>query len=286
MSELERIRNIGIMAHIDAGKTTTSERILFYTGKSHRLGEVDDGEATMDWMSQEQERGITITAAATTCFWRDHQINLIDTPGHVDFTAEVERSIRVLDGGGGHLRRGGRRGAAVGDGLAPGRPLPRAAHLLRQQDGPGRGRLPPGAAGDPREAEGRPPWCCSCPSAPSPPSRGRSTWSAAGSCAGTRTTWAPPCSPPPSKRPARRRRSGPASSLMDQLSARLRGDHRAVPGGAGDRRGAAARRHPQGHPGARLRAGALRRLACATWGCSRCWTRSSTTCRRPTRCRR
>ena len=96
--ELKNIRNIGIIAHIDAGKTTTSERILFYTGKSHRLGEVDDGEATMDWMVQEQERGITITAAVTTCYWRDRQINIIDTPGHVDFTAEVERSIRVLDG--------------------------------------------------------------------------------------------------------------------------------------------------------------------------------------------
>ncbi len=96
--ELRNIRNIGIIAHIDAGKTTTSERILFYTGKSHRLGEVDDGEATMDWMVQEQERGITITAAVTTCYWKDHQINIIDTPGHVDFTAEVERSIRVLDG--------------------------------------------------------------------------------------------------------------------------------------------------------------------------------------------
>jgi elongation factor G len=96
--ELKRIRNIGIIAHIDAGKTTTTERILFYTGESHRLGEVDDGEATMDWMVQEQERGITITAAVTTCYWKDRQINIIDTPGHVDFTAEVERSIRVLDG--------------------------------------------------------------------------------------------------------------------------------------------------------------------------------------------
>ena len=95
---LDTYRNIGIMAHIDAGKTTTTERILYYTGKSHKIGEVHDGAATMDWMEQEQERGITITSAATTCFWKDHRINIIDTPGHVDFTIEVERSLKVLDG--------------------------------------------------------------------------------------------------------------------------------------------------------------------------------------------
>src|SRR5689334_4145507 len=131
------------MAHIDAGKTTTTERILFYTGINYKIGEVHDGAATMDWMPQEQERGITITSAATTTSWLDHTINIIDTPGHVDFTVEVERSLRVLDGA-----------VAVFDAVAGVEPQSETVwrqankydvppDLLRQQDGPGRGRVPP-----------------------------------------------------------------------------------------------------------------------------------------------
>jgi elongation factor G len=134
---IERYRNIGISAHIDAGKTTTTERILYYTGVNHKIGEVHDGAATMDWMEQEQERGITITSAATTCFWKgmdlarpEHRINIIDTPGHVDFTIEVERSMRVLDGA-----------CIVGNRLAPGQQVQGAPPRVRQQDGPHRREL-------------------------------------------------------------------------------------------------------------------------------------------------
>ena len=143
------------MAHIDAGKTTTTERILFYTGITYKIGEVHEGTAVMDWMEQEQERGITITSAATTCTWRDHRINIIDTPGHVDFTAEVERSLRVLDGA-----------VAVFDSVAGVEPQSETvwrqadkyrvpAHLLRQQDGPHRRELRADVRADQVEAAGQ-----------------------------------------------------------------------------------------------------------------------------------
>ncbi|MEY3767669.1 MAG: elongation factor [Cyanobacteriota bacterium] len=134
---LERVRNIGIAAHIDAGKTTTTERILFYSGVVHKIGEVHDGAAVTDWMAQERERGITITAAAISTSWRDHRINIIDTPGHVDFTIEVERSMRVLDGVIAVFCRGW-RAAPVGNRVASGGSLQRSPHGVRQQDGPHR----------------------------------------------------------------------------------------------------------------------------------------------------
>jgi elongation factor G len=144
---IERYRNIGISAHIDAGKTTTTERILFYTGVTHKLGEVHDGAATTDWMEQEQERGITITSAAVTCFWKgmdmsypEHRFNIIDTPGHVDFTIEVERSMRVLDGAC-MVYCCGWRAAPVGNRVASGQQVQGATPGLREQDGPHRREL-------------------------------------------------------------------------------------------------------------------------------------------------
>ncbi len=153
---LEQTRNIGIMAHIDAGKTTTTERILYYTGKTHKMGEVHEGAAVMDWMAQEQERGITITSAATTCHWRDTRINIIDTPGHVDFTVEVERSSARPRRRDRALLFGRRRRTAVRDRLAPGRQVPHPAHRLHQQDGPHRRRLLPWRRDDGRSAGRRP----------------------------------------------------------------------------------------------------------------------------------
>ena len=163
---LERLRNIGIMAHIDAGKTTTTERILYYTGKTHRIGEVHDGAATMDWMVQEQERGITITSAATTCIWHDPQdpanknktyrINIIDTPGHVDFTVEVERSLRVLDGAVAVFCAKGGVEAPVRNGMEAGGDLSGAPHGVCEQNGYHRRQLLPRGGHD----EGSP--ACQC----------------------------------------------------------------------------------------------------------------------------
>ena len=136
---LERTRNIGIMAHIDAGKTTTTERILYYTGINYKLGEVHEGTATMDWMEQEQERGITITSAATTCFWNDFRVNIIDTPGHVDFTAEVETFSSCAGWSGRGFLCGRWRRAPIGNSVATGRQVPCPADCFCQQDGSIRG---------------------------------------------------------------------------------------------------------------------------------------------------
>ena len=157
---IEDYRNFGIMAHIDAGKTTTTERILYYTGKSHKIGEVHEGAATMDFMEQEQERGITITSAATTAFWNGKRLNIIDTPGHVDFTIEVERSLARARRRGCRSRFQPGRRAADRDGLAPGRQVQGSAHRLRQQDGQDRRGLlpvPEGHRRPPRRQAGRDP---------------------------------------------------------------------------------------------------------------------------------
>ena len=207
---LDRYRNIGIMAHIDAGKTTTTERILYYTGKSYKIGEVHEGTATMDWMEQEQERGITITSAATTCFWNDHRINIIDTPGHVDFTIEVERSLARARRRGRLLRRRRRRRAAVRDGLAPGREVQSAADVLRQQARPHRRQFRDVRRhdqGPPRRPPGRP---LSADRHRERASRASSTWSRTARSSGSRRASAPssnirtspPTSPTPPPQPA------------------------------------------------------------------------------------
>ncbi len=168
---LHKMRNFGIVAHIDSGKTTVSERILYYTGKKHKIGEVHEGGTTTDWMKEEQERGITITAAAVYATWRDHYLNLIDTPGHVDFTAEVERSLpRARRRGRGVLRRR-RRAGPVRDRVAPGQQVQGAAPGVRQQDGPRRRQLRPRRRAGARAPERQPrahPECRSAPATTSP----------------------------------------------------------------------------------------------------------------------
>ncbi len=255
--ELAKVRNIGIMAHIDAGKTTTTERILFYTGINYKIGEVHEGAATMDWMEQEQERGITITSAATTTNWRDHTINIIDTPGHVDFTVEVERSLRVLDGA-----------VAVFDGVAG--VEPQSETVWRQADRYGVPRICFVNKMDRVGAEFH-----RCVDMISRPARRHPAGDPA--AVGRRGGLPRRHRPDPDARPAladrgqgrqvRRRRdprrpprggprvAGPAD--RDHLRER-RGDDGAVPRGRRARRGAAHRRDPAGHHRRRRHAGAVR----------------------------
>lgn len=216
LTDLNKVRNIGIMAHIDAGKTTTTERILFYTGITHKIGEVHDGAATMDWMAQEQERGITITSAATTCFWNKNQINIIDTPGHVDFTVEVERSLRVLDGA-----------VAVFDGKEG--VEPQSETVWRQADKYDVPRICFVNKMDKLGADfyytvdtiikrlARSRWSSSCPSARSPPSRASSTWSRCARSRGAATRRVTSRS----ARSTRSRRSRPTSPTRRRSTAKL-----------------------------------------------------------------
>ena len=251
---LEKTRNIGIMAHIDAGKTTTTERILFYTGRTHKMGEVHEGAAVMDWMEQEQERGITITSAATTASWNDHRINIIDTPGHVDFTVEVERSLRVLDGAIALFDSVAGRRAPVGDGLAAGRQVPRAAHRLHQQDGPHRRRLrrlgrdhegPPGRRRQDRGRRHRDP-------DPAPDRRGGRLQGRRGprDDEGHRLQGRPRPGVGRGGHPRRHGGRRPRGAHPPDRGARRlrRAAHGGLPRGEADRARPPARGHPQGHP--------------------------------------
>ncbi len=231
---LTMVRNIGIMAHIDAGKTTATERILYYTGRTYKIGEVHDGAAVMDWMAQEQERGITITSAATTCEWRDHRINIIDTPGHVDFTMEVERSLRVLDGAIALFCSVGGCRAPVRDRMAAGGQVPRPPHRVRQQDGSRRRRLHAGRADDDRQAA-----CASlgAPTAAGPRGRvpgRRSTW-CVWSLTSTPTTWAWSGKRRPSPQHMLARAQAERSAHDRDAGRAGRPSDDGLPGGRGDR---------------------------------------------------